>query len=132
MTRQQHYVTARTATLLATISSGFLLRFCKRKTASQHIRGSRLVSLRELTRQLRAQGRASTITLGGVPIIKHSETQHFFIHGTVGSGKSVCLQLLLQQIRRRKQRAVIYDKGDEFARRFYRSHKDILLNPLDA
>src|SRR5579885_208612 len=74
----------------------------------------------------------SDLALGGLPLIKNSETAHLFFHGTVGSGKSNAIKELLDQIRRRGDRAIIYDKSCNFLEEFYYPHSDVLLNPLDV
>ncbi len=74
----------------------------------------------------------SDLTLGGLPLIKNSETAHFIFHGTVGSGKSNAIKELLDQIRRRGDRAIIYDKSCNFVEEFYCPQSDVLLNSLDV
>lgn len=98
----------------------------------KHLAGSQLVSVQELTRQLKRSNKASDIVLGDLPLVKDSETQHMLITGTTGSGKTNCFHTLLPQIRNKRQRAVIVDTTGEFVSRYYRPEKDILLNPLDA
>jgi len=98
----------------------------------KHLAGSQLVSIQELTRQLKRSNKASDIVLGDLPLVKDSETQHMLITGTTGSGKTNCFHTLLPQIRNKRQRAVIVDTTGEFVSRYYRPEKDILLNPLDA
>lgn len=97
----------------------------------KHLAGSQLVSVEALTRQLNRSNKASDIVLGGLPLVKDSETQHMFITGTTGSGKTNCFHTLLPQLRDRRQRAVIVDTTGEFVDRYYRPGKDIMLNPLD-
>ncbi|MDP3935374.1 MAG: type IV secretion system DNA-binding domain-containing protein [Alphaproteobacteria bacterium] len=98
----------------------------------KHLAGSQLVSIQELTRQLKRANKASDIVLGELPLVKDSETQHMLITGTTGSGKTNCFHTLLPQIRNKRQRVVIVDTTGEFVSRYYRPEKDLLLNPLDA
>jgi type IV conjugative transfer system coupling protein TraD len=98
----------------------------------KHLAGSQLVSIQELTRQLKRANKASDIVLGDLPLMKDSETQHMLITGTTGSGKTNCFHTLLPQLRDKGQRAVIVDTTGEFVSRYYRPGKDFLLNPLDA
>jgi len=97
----------------------------------KHLAGSKLVSVQELTRQLKCSNKASDIMLGDLSLVKDSETQHMLITGTTGSGKTNCFHTILPQIRNKRQRAVIVDTTGEFVDRYYRPGKDILLNPLD-
>ena len=96
------------------------------------VRGNRLVSARTLARQVKKSGLKTNFTLGKCPVPEDDEHQHFFIHGTTGSGKSQCIKSMLHTIRARGQQAVVYDKGGELLAHFFRPGKDILLNPLDA
>jgi len=59
------------------------------------------------------------------------EVRHVFVHGTIGSGKSLLIKQLLDQIKARGERAIIYDKGCDYVRTYYQDGKDIILNPLD-
>ncbi|HSA34412.1 MAG TPA: type IV secretion system DNA-binding domain-containing protein, partial [bacterium] len=59
------------------------------------------------------------------------ETRHFFLGGSIGSGKSLGIKELLAQARNAGQRAIVYDISGEFVEVFYRKDKDIIFNPLD-
>lgn len=74
----------------------------------------------------------SDLALAGLPLIKGKETRHFFFHGTTGSGKSNAIKELLDQIRKRGDRAIIYDMSCSYLEEFYLPKKDIILNPMDA
>lgn len=113
------------------ISLIWLKKYGAEQTKPLWRRGIRLIEAKTLTHLLKKQKKASYFTIGNVPIAKDSETQHILIHGTVGTGKSVSIKELLQKVRDKGQRAVIYDKGCDFIQYFYRDGKDYLLNPLD-
>ena len=74
----------------------------------------------------------SNLILAGLPLIKDKETRHFFFHGTTGSGKSNAIKELLDQIRQRGDRAIIYDMSCNYLEEFYRPKYDKLLNPMDV
>ena len=52
--------------------------------------------------------------------------------GTTGTGKTVALRDLLQQVRDRGHRAVIFDLTGAFIEAFHDPLRDVILNPLDA
>lgn len=112
----------------------FLLWYVRGRnaTAKRHLGGSQLIDVGKFKKILQTKGMASDITIGKLPMVKNSETQHMMITGTTGSGKTNCFHHLLPQIRRLKQRALIVDTTGEFVSRYFRPGKDILLNPLDA
>lgn len=95
------------------------------------IRGSQIVSAKSLARRLRWKRRASEISVGEVPLVKDSETQHILVPGTTGAGKTQLLNSALERVRARGEAAIIYDSTGEFVRTFFREG-DIILNPMDA
>lgn len=95
-------------------------------------RGKALMSPRRLAWKVRLSGQASDLTLDGLPLLKHKETQHMLLTGTTGSGKSNALNTLLPQIRRRPNRALVVDLTGDLVNRFYRPDQDLLLNPFEA
>ena len=99
------------------------------ETAS--IAGQEQVTPQELGKLLKRKKKASDFTLGGVPLVKGMETQHVLLAGTTGVGKTVAMKELMDQVRAKGQRAVVYDIDGSFIPTYYRPGKDILLNPLD-
>lgn len=95
-------------------------------------RGVQAVNPSELRKAIRGHGQASQYSIAKLPLIKNSETKHILISGSTGTGKTVAMTELLDQIRAQGQRAIVYDKMGTFVRHYYRESKDILLNPLDS
>jgi Type IV secretion-system coupling protein DNA-binding domain len=61
------------------------------------------------------------------------ESSHILLMGDTGTGKSVLIRQLLQQIAARGEAAVIYDPAREFLPQFYdEARGDVILNPLDT
>jgi len=117
----------------AAVSAGTLLRESGRSaTEDQHIRGARLAPAHTVARLVRGAGLAYDLTLAGVPIFRDSETDHILVCGAPGSGKGVAIKDLLDQIRARGDRAILYDPSGEYVQVYYRHGTDVLLNPLDA
>jgi type IV conjugative transfer system coupling protein TraD len=99
---------------------------------AQHRRGNTLVPWRQLVHLLKRKREASDLTLGKLPLVKHKETSHILITGTTGSGKTNAFHILLPQIRKRKNRAVILDITGDYVSPYYNETTDIILNPLDT
>jgi type IV conjugative transfer system coupling protein TraD len=95
------------------------------------LKGDRIFSASFTKKMIVEQNKHSELMLAGLPLIKNMETGHLFFHGTTGSGKSNAIKELLDQIRKRGDRAIIYDKSCNFLQEFYHPKKDILLNPMD-
>ena len=94
------------------------------------LRGSDLVTPKQLAKILRRAKEASKIMISGLPLVKDSETQHILITGTTGAGKTNMLKELIPQIRDSGNRAIIFDVTGEFVDRFYNPETDLILNPL--
>ena len=69
--------------------------------------------------------------IGGFAFPDETEFQHTIITGGSGTGKTQMISDLINQIRKKKGRAVIYDRSGSFIRKFYNDKKDIILNPYD-
>ena len=107
----------------------------------KRLRGAELVTASQLRDRIDPlTGRVSRKLLGGqapyriagVPYPDRAETQHTIVSGTTGSGKTVLISDLVQQIRKRGERCVIYDKMGSYTQAFFDPKSDVLLNPLDA
>lgn len=114
----------------------------KRLGTDRHLRGAKLVAGKELALMIdatNAQKRKEFKTkaykpysLAGIPYPFRSETQHTLIMGTTGAGKTQLMAPLLEEIRARGDRAIIYDKMRSFVPTFYDPDAgDVILNPLD-
>jgi type IV conjugative transfer system coupling protein TraD len=102
------------------------------KKAKEILSGTEEVSPKTLAKLIRRKKEESDLSLAGVPLIKNAEKQHILILGTTGSGKTNALHELLQQIRTRKQRAIIVDMTGVFIEKYYRPGIDKILNPRDV
>ena len=109
-----------------------LLRYRgKLQSINQEIRGALFLEPKLLKKLLKQRKKCSDLTIGDVPLVKDSETRHILITGTTGSGKSVCMMELMDKIRHRAQRAIVYDDSGTFIKHYYREGRDVILNPLD-
>ena len=116
-----------------TVTSAFFLRQSGRSaTEDQHIRGATLAPIEAVIAAAKASRLAYDFTLAGVPLFRDAETDHVLVCGAPGSGKGVAIKELLDQIRARGDRAILYDPSGEYVQVYYRHGRDVLLNPLDA
>jgi len=123
------------ALLLSVGILGLLIYFFKIKGEKQRTatdsKGHSVVASPTLKRLLIKSQKDSDLTLAGVPLLRGSEVQHILFTGSTGTGKSVGMQELMDQVRVRRERAIVYDIEGSFIAAYYRPGKDILLNPLD-
>jgi len=111
--------------------SRWLKKRGEKQTEDNLLKGDRILTRDEATKIIEHQNLHSDLTLANLPLIRDSETAHLFFHGTTGSGKSNAIKELLDQIRKRGDRVIIYDKSCNYLEEFYDSQCDSLLNPLD-
>ncbi|MDB2613592.1 ATPase, T2SS/T4P/T4SS family [Chlamydiales bacterium] len=112
----------------------FLLMFFvrgKRIKRIRHISGRKLISPTYLSLKIKLFRKASNLKLGPLNLLKNSETKHFLVTGGTGSGKTNCLNHILQQIQKRGERAIIVDTEGSFVSRFHREGVDTILSPFD-
>ncbi len=95
------------------------------------LRGNKKTDKKGLIQLLRRKRVKSDISIGDMPLVKDSETSHILISGAPGTGKSTAIKDLLNQIRKRGDRAIVYSSSEEFVESFYDEKKDVLLNPMD-
>ena len=108
----------------------------------RRLRGGELVSARQLGRRslpLHQRGllrlrraKPKPYAIAGIPWPVGAETRHTIVSGTTGSGKTVLIADLVEQIRSRGERCVVYDKMGTYTETFFDSTRDVLLNPLDS
>ncbi len=118
----------------------FGLRMLGRRLGrGRRLRGGALATAGELNRpplplwRGRLLGRPEPVphTIARIPWPKGAETQHTIVSGTTGSGKTVLIADLVEQIRKRGERCVVYDKMGSYTETFFDPRQDVLLNPLD-
>ncbi|OZA91174.1 MAG: conjugal transfer protein TraD, partial [Erythrobacter sp. 34-65-8] len=138
----------------------FAERFGGRSKERKHERGAMLVTLPELVDELTAHNRRERTReldtalgwkwrlagrkalreaglyrpahLAGVSYPWRQEQGHAMLVGTTGMGKTVALFELVDEIRQRGERTVIFDLTGAFIEAFYEPERDVILNPLDA
>jgi len=107
----------------------FIRRKAGRITKAEHIRGMRLITERELARQVKKM--AGLLSFGTVVLPGIYEPEHVMIAGKTQVGKTVTLMQLLLAIREAGFPAIVYDFKGEYVEKFYRPGVDHIANPLD-
>lgn len=116
-------------------------RFGRDKTKSRQIRGQEVATVSELIRQVeeyndeqreakkRPHFRAPRLL--NVPYPYGTETQHTLISAAPGAGKTVALHSLIDSVRLRNDRAIIFDPDLAFISHHYNPETDVILNCFD-
>ena len=112
------------------------------KIKARQIRGQIVLPLSQLISQIQAfnaeEARRKGVRdfqpplLCGVPYPFGTEHEHTLIVGAPGSGKSVAFHGLIDSIRAKGQRAIIFDPELDYIRHHYDPERDVILNPFDA
>ncbi|MBK0079760.1 type IV conjugative transfer system coupling protein TraD [Kosakonia sp. S58] len=111
----------------------YIARIGKQESEDEYISGMKLTEeVSEVNALLRKNGELSDLRIGDLHLVKNAEVMNFLIHGTVSVGKSTAIRWLLDIIRRRGDRAIIYDSGCTFVETHYNPDKDFILNPHDS
>ena len=107
----------------------------------RRLRGGELTTATELARRTMPWWREMLLLMRGpeavpytvarIPWPRRAETLHTLVSGTTGSGKTVLISDLVEQIRARGERCVVYDKIGSYTETFFDRDRDVLLNPLD-
>lgn len=129
------------ASVLVAIQTYLFTTSGREKLKTRQIKGQVVVSAPELLRQIR-EFNLKTIKsrnlppitppkLAGIDYPIDGELEHTMITGGVGSGKSLAIHGLIQSIRERGDRAIIYDPEGEYIRDHYDPRYDVILNPFD-
>lgn len=71
-------------------------------------------------------------SLVGIPWPWREEQTHAMLIGSTGTGKTVAMMDLLDQIRARGQRSVVFDLTGAYVGTYYDPARDTILHPLDA
>ena len=103
-------------------------------SGDEELRGNQLTDADGLKKIINKDNKKlgyDSYTLGGIPYPAHAETTHTLIAGSPSSGKTVLISKLISEIKKRGDRAIIYDKMGVYTERFYNRNRDIILNPFD-
>lgn len=118
--------------ILFMVATWYLGRIGQEQREDQYISGQKLSEdPAEVTKLMKSKNKASDLKIGKLTMVKNSEMQNFGMHGTVGTGKSTLMRELLDCIRKRGDRVIIWDSGCTFIETHYREGVDTILNPHD-
>jgi type IV conjugative transfer system coupling protein TraD len=97
----------------------------------RHIKGSRMLSAKKLRSLIIEEGRGGNYSIADIPWFDGDENLHTLIVGTTGSGKTVTISDILEQIKNNGDKAIVFDKLGSFIPYFYEPEHDFILNPFD-
>ena len=120
------------ALLMGGLFAIYFIRKGRAQARNQFVRGGCLATSKAVKKLVVKNKAASDITIDGFPLIQNSEVQHLLVHGTVGTGKSQLIMKIMDRLRARGDRVIVYDKGCSLTPLYYQNETDTILNPFDA
>ncbi|AOQ02269.1 TPA: type IV conjugative transfer system coupling protein TraD [Salmonella enterica] len=110
----------------------FIADIGRKESEDEYISGMELTDKPvEVNKLLRKNGELSDLRVGDLHMVRMAEVLNFLMHGTIGVGKSTLIRWLLDHIRKRGDRAIIYDSGCTFTETHYNPDTDFILNAHD-
>ena len=110
----------------------FIADIGRKESEDEYISGMQLTDKpAEVNKLLRKNDEISDLRVGDLHMVRMAEVLNFLMHGTIGVGKSTLIRWLLDYIRKRGDRAIIYDSGCTFTETHYNPSTDFILNAHD-
>lgn len=110
----------------------YIVGIGRRESEDEYLSGMTLTDKpAEVNQLLRRNGELSDLRVGELHMVKMAEVMNFLMHGTIGVGKSTLIRWLLDYIRKRGDRAIIYDSGCTFTETHYNPDTDFILSAHD-
>lgn len=112
-----------------------IAKYKKRSTeqsAKKYVRGAKKMDVEEYLATAKEKKDKLDLPFGEIKMPVAAETEHCFIIGRPSTGKTnLCCQLL-ERIKERGDRAVVYDFKSDYLTKFYDPKEDLIFNPLDS
>ncbi|HED1593483.1 TPA: type IV conjugative transfer system coupling protein TraD [Enterobacter asburiae] len=110
----------------------FIANIGRKESEDEYLSGMHLTDKpAEVNKLLRQNGELSDLRVADLHMVKRAEVMNFLMHGTINVGKSTIIRWLLDYIRKRGDRAIIYDSGCTFTETHYNPSTDFILNAHD-
>lgn len=107
----------------------FIANIGRKESEDEYLSGMQLTDKpAEVNKLLRQNGELSDLRVADLHMVKRAEVMNFLMHGTINVGKSTIIRWLLDYIRKRGDRAIIYDSGCTFTETHYNPSTDFILN----
>lgn len=102
-----------------------------KKPTERFIRGSNIIAVDELKKQIKSKGLPTSLPIGEFKLPIAYEVNHGFLLGRPGVGKTVLLLQVIEEVLRRKKKMLLYDYKSDFMNIFYDKDRDFIFNPID-
>ncbi|MEW6741015.1 MAG: type IV secretion system DNA-binding domain-containing protein [Nitrospirota bacterium] len=103
----------------------------KKQMEDKYIRGPMLVTVDEINRIMKEKVEQTYLPVGDTAMPVQAEIEHALVAGATRSGKTTAINPIVEHIRMRGNKAIIYDTKGDFISKFYNPARDYIFNPLD-
>lgn len=104
----------------------------KKQSNRRYIRGSQVIIKEKYLNQLKKNKERVDLPFGSVRMPISAEPKQTFIIGKPGKGKTVLLSGVLERLKERQEKAIVYDFKGDYVSQFYDPEVDLIFNPLDS
>jgi type IV conjugative transfer system coupling protein TraD len=109
----------------------YFRRRAREQADKAHLRGTRLIDPKKYRKLARKRKDPLDLPMGSVRLPLDAESKHLVIVGKSGCGKTNAVNQIIERLRQRGDRAIIYDSKGDFISTFYDPDRDLIFNPLD-
>ncbi len=113
-----------------------LLSYFKKRAMDQvqnkYVRGAMLIEPAELIKQIKKNKEKADLPVGPVRLPIAAEVKHMLFIGSPGTGKTNQASQMIDRLKSRKEKMIVYDFKGDYLSKFYDPSKDIIFNPLDT
>jgi len=115
-----------------------ILKYFKEKSENivedKFLRGTQILDEKNYITLLNKETAAEKqpLTFGDIKIPRKVENRHFLLIGRPGTGKTQTINQIIEKLRQRGEKAIIYDVKGDYLSYFYDSKTDYIFNPLDS
>ena len=102
------------------------------QSSRKYIRGANASDAGEFALAAKRKREVLDLPFGSIRMPRGAENEHTFIVGRPATGKTNLLCQIVERLKNRKERAIIYDFKSDYFTKFYDPKEDLLFNPLDA
>jgi len=110
----------------------FFKRRAKKQAQEKYVRGSQLITQKELMAQMKTNKDCPDLPLGPVALPRDAEVKHLLFIGAPGTGKTNQASQMIERLIERGEKMVVYDFKGDYLAKFYDPNRDIIFNPLDS
>ncbi|KPA11605.1 conjugal transfer protein TraD [Candidatus Magnetomorum sp. HK-1] len=113
----------------------FLLVWARKRSRKlshkRYLSGANLTSSKKFKKIVRKKKDKVSIPCGKIKIPERVESKHCLMMGVTDSARSTFICQLINHLKKRNDKIIVYDSGGQYLSRFYNPETDFIFNPVD-